>query len=238
MAVASGSPDVIDRGSVSQIVRTGDADKADGCIALCLAAPFPPGRRLTSRVRAPQRARQLWIVALATTVALAGCTIPIHVNRPPNLVDPEVSGLVTSVSPIAGSSSTVTVDGRQFEVDLEGRRVARLYTGLAEGGVVLYGSQPRPWYIGTPPPYDGCYLVHATAAFDDPDAVILVFRELGTGIGIRVPKAPGFNPGTELLRDGPNAGEYLGWDIGPQFCLDAEGRVNQVSGGPPPASSP
>jgi hypothetical protein len=194
-----------------------------------------PGLRWLASVLAG--AGRLPLVALAATFALVGCTIPIMPGRPGTIVDPEVSGVVASISPIVDSSSTVTVDGRQLEIDLEGRKVVRLYSDAHLNGVLLYGTDPRPWYLGTSPPDDGCYLVSGARAFDDPDAVILVYSQLD-GVGIRIPKAPGFDPGTELSHYGPTEGQYISTGL-PGFCLDAQGRMARALGGPPqPTSSP
>lgn len=171
---------------------------------------------------------------LAIAVVLVACD-PFVASRPGTIVDPEVSGLTTSASPIVDGSSTVTVDGTQLQFDLEGRNVARLYGDAALNGVVLYGTQPRPWYVGTSPPDDGCYLVSGARAFDDPDAVILVYSQLD-GVGIRIPKAPGFDPGTQLSHYGPTKGQYISTGL-PGFCLDAHGRMARALGGPPPPIS-
>ncbi len=193
-----------------------------------------------SHAGADRRRRQrgalgcLAAVAFAATIFLTACAA----SRPGTIVDPEVSGVVTSVSPIVGSTSAVTVDGRQIEIDLEGRKVMRLYSDAHLDGVLLYGANPRPWYIGTAPPDDDCYFFGSTAAFDDPDTVIFVFSELG-GVGIRIPKAAGFDPGPALSRQGDTAGQYVSLGGPPPFCLDAQGRVTRALGGPPqPTSSP
>jgi hypothetical protein len=189
-----------------------------------------PGLRWLARVHAG--AGRLPLVALAATFVLVACTIPIRPPRPGTIVDPEASGVVASISPIVDSSSTVTVEGRQVEIDLEGRKVVRLYSGAHLSGVLLYGTNPRPWYVGTSPPDDGCYLVGADQAFDDRDAVILVFTGL-SGVGIRVPKAPDFVPGG-VSDYGPSKGQYITFG-GPTFCLDAQGRMTRSTGAPPPS---
>jgi hypothetical protein len=178
------------------------------------------------------------IIVLGIVAALVGCTIPIRPGRPATIVDPEVSGVVAAATRVPGSQTSYRLDVGSQEITLDTKDTQKLYSGFPEGGVVLYGTYPRSWYIGTSPPHDGCYVVTAGYAFDDPDAVILVFDELGTGIGIRIPKAPGFDPGSALSHYGPSEGQYISLGA-PSFCLDARGRMAwSTSAWPPPTASP
>jgi hypothetical protein len=171
---------------------------------------------------------------LAIATLLVACD-PFVASRPETIVEPEVSGLVTDATLVNGSQTSyrLAVGGQEITIDTQDTE--KLYDGFPEGGVVLYGTDPRPWYVGTPPPHEDCYLVSADRAFDDPDAVILVFSELG-GVGIRVPKAPGFDPGPELSHRGEDAGQYISLQA-PTFCLDAQGRMTRSTGASPPSTT-
>ncbi len=191
-------------------------------------------RRSLRRVASPRAGAGFPVIALAATIFLVGCTIPILPGRPGTIVDPEVSGVVTKAMLVADSQTSYRVEVGGREITLDTANVEKLYDGFPEDGVVLYGTHPRPWYLGTPGDDDGCYLVSADQAFDDPDAVILVFPGL-SGVGIRVPKAPDFVPGG-VSDYGPSKGQYISLGA-PMFCLDAQGRMTRSTGASPPSTT-
>lgn len=65
------------------------------------------------------------------------------------------------------------------------------------------------WFLGAPLGDDGCYEISATEGYDEPSAVVLLFSEW-SGVGLRLPKAAGFDPGNRIVHDPDGRPQYDG----------------------------
>lgn len=121
-----------------------------------------------------------------------------------------------------GAVIVVEVDGETIEFD-HTEAIAFAARAFAPDGVLLYGEDGgRHWYaalaIPETLPVPDCYLIGPAAAFDEPNAIILVFVEW-RDVGLRLPKREGFTVPPGVLVD---SGRYIERST---FCIDPEGRV-------------
>lgn len=150
---------------------------------------------------------------------LAACSL----ERPNRIIEPDVVGVVSSTDYREdGAVILVELDGDSIEFD-HTEAIAFVARGIAPDGVLLYGEdEGRTWYaslgIRETGPLQGCYVLAPAAAFDEPNAVILVFVEW-RNVGLRLPKREGFTvpPGVVV-----ESGRYIERSA---FCVDPEGRV-------------
>ncbi len=97
------------------------------------------------------------------------------------------------------------------------------------GRVILFGTEPDRWYlVGSQTDTPDCYRVRVGWAYSEPGSVVLAFESWG-GVGIRVPKRPGFDDSTMLMGvngAGPSGQrQYANSGGGIPFCIDASGRL-------------
>lgn len=160
------------------------------------------------------------VVATAFAV-LGGCTdMSFGPPYPGRITAPEVIGVVASVkTDNDGTSHVVLTSGEELDV----RRGDRSLYGF--GGLMLVGTTPERWYLGTT--FDeirGCYSFSSSRAFSEPTAVVLAF-ENWSGVGVRLPKAPGFDDSELTFKGSDGRLEYSRLATVP-FCSDAEGRLS------------
>jgi hypothetical protein len=186
-----------------------------------------PRRDMCTPVRSGRTASPAtsMVVLLAFAVFLAGCGIA----RPDRLIEPDVVGLVTSTDrPRPDDPLTVELNDRSIEIDT--RSVLALgASGIGPGVLLLYGEDDgRIWYataiLRETSPVPGCYALSGDAAFDAPDAVVLVSLDW-RDVGLRLPKRDGFAaPPGDISSDD---GRYLTGERGELavFCVDPHGAV-------------
>ena len=161
----------------------------------------------------------------ALLVALAACGGSL--GRPSAAAEPSVAGIVTQVEPQSGGRFSVTVEGggrieivRDDMVEVGG-------SSVEAGDLILYGkTDDSTWWagFGHSTVNSDCLAAYADTAFDEPNAVLLVYEALD-GAGIRLAKARDFRFGDT---GAPSSGRY---DAGPEgsggalLCLNERGEV-------------
>ena len=133
-------------------------------------------------------------------------------------------GVIADVKTVSGQT-IVTVNGNEIRLD-PSTGGERFLSGDLKG-LLLLGDEPERWVLAAPAGESGCFLLSADAAFDEPEAVILVYASW-KGVGIRLRKEAGFDPGTALHTEGSVAGQYQ-TGYGARFCLNGFGRITGVS---------
>ena len=159
----------------------------------------------------------------------------------PGPYTPEVAGIVTSVERVQGNLKQLNLaNGQSFTVnDLDGSALTTVYgNGGDAGDLLLAGTvSGHPWLaavrLGTlvssylP---DGCYALDGWGT-DEGDWI-------QTDVGLRLRKAPNFDPG--LLPETPGMPAPTPWSgmryeaTLQTFCLDLDGRVTRVDWGQGP----
>lgn len=163
-----------------------------------------------------------WVVsALTVGLLLTGCG---GIDFPSRVVEPVQIGVVSDI-----------VDEPGVDIVVFGPHRLRLSTDESHPGVsidslMLYWGGTEPPFVTFPlsggrtgPP---CYSVPGvpSAAFNEPDAIVMVLRE-NLELGIRVPKADGYE--ADLLEYDDETGTFT--LPAPDFCLNEAGEV--VAGG-------
>ena len=154
---------------------------------------------------------------------ISGC-LPIGGGYPDVVVAPDVVGPIEESrddDPSDTGAWFAVVDGQEVRIDSHEDRALQRAT---DGDLLIFGSDPERWYLGADASEDGrCYLVRAWKAYDEPDAVVLVYSEW-VGVGIRLPKAPAFDSDSRTVDDPDRRPQYDGIS-GVTFCADSEGRL-------------
>jgi hypothetical protein len=129
---------------------------------------------------------------LSIGLALMACNL----SRPSQIVSPQVVGLIDSVR-TESNFTILTVNDQEISLDLSTGGDRWLRGGFA--GLLILGDEPERWILTAQAEEPGCYKFDADAAFDEPDAIIVVYSSWKS-VGIRLTKASGFEPGTALHR--------------------------------------
>lgn len=160
-------------------------------------------------------------ITVAAVLFVAGCPGDPY-GYPTSIIAPEVVGQVEAAEPDPADDSAwlVTVNGTAVRVDVADDR--RLQ-GTGVGDLLFFGAQPERWFLGAPLGEDGCYEIVADKGYDEPDAVILVFADW-PGVGLRLPKAPGFEEDNRITDDPAGRPQYAG-SGGELFCADERGQL-------------
>jgi hypothetical protein len=165
----------------------------------------------------------------ALLVGLIACNASL--SRPQAAVEPSVAGVVSNVEPksVDGQVAITLESGPTIQVvDDETLELGQSTVGV--GDVVLYGSSDgTPWWagFGRSATVADCYAAYADTAFDQPDAVVLLYEALN-GVGIRLRKASDFRTPDP---DEVISGEYVSGPEGAggaRLCLNAEGAVTRT----------
>ena len=180
--------------------------------------PSPPGSRVGVR-----------LLCVLLAVVLAGCSLfQRHVPGP---YTPEVVGVIVASELTDANLARYRLEnGQTFTYNhLDGSTTVVYRAGQAVGDLLLAGTGPeRPWIAlvapGTltrsdlPP---GCFALWSRGT-DEGDWI-------QTDVGLRLRKAPGFDPGLLPETPGgpvPTAHPGLRYEgIGQAFCLNSEGLV-------------
>jgi hypothetical protein len=132
---------------------------------------------------------------------------------------PEFVGLVTSsTSDQDLTAHVVLADGTELVI----LRSDRVLGGFGE--LLLGGTNPEPWYLGGhASEKPDCYRISAHRAYSEDGGVVLVFEEW-SGVGLRLPKASGYDDSKLVTAD--SSGRLVYSAIGPvSLCVDEKGRV-------------
>jgi hypothetical protein len=145
-------------------------------------------------------------------------------------VAPEMIGLVESVTTEGdeGGSRIVLADGQELTKDRDDRA---LPGAPGPGDLLWFGAQPERWFLSagfgaTFQKSLGCYVLSADRAFSEPDSVVLAFSRW-PGVGIRLPKAPGFDDSRLVTKNSEGRLEYSAL-ASVAFCSDAQGRLSGI----------
>jgi hypothetical protein len=157
----------------------------------------------------------------AAIAVLAGCTdMSFGPPYPGRITTPEVIGVVASnKSDNDGTAHVVLTSGEELVI----RPGDRSLYGF--GDLMLVGTEPERWYLGATFSADrGCYWFSSSRAFSEPTSVVLAFEDWW-GVGLRLPKAPGFDDSKLVYKGSDGRLEYSRLAT-VQFCSDAEGRLS------------
>lgn len=163
------------------------------------------------------------VVSLLVGMGLVACGV--LGGFPGQVTTPDVVGLVASITTDPDSTAHVVLTSGQTVVV---GRSDRSLGGLAGPGDLLFlGSQPDPWnFAGHKSEKPDCYWISASRAYSEQGTVVLVFEEW-PGVGVRLPKAPGYDDSKHVTADSQGRQVYSA--IGPiELCTDVEGRINGV----------
>jgi hypothetical protein len=174
---------------------------------------------------APSRAWVWRLIALILLVAIATLVAPriISIGYPGEVTTPDVVGLVTSSTTDPDlTAHVVLIAGQSLTVGRSDRTLGGL-GGI--GDLQFVGIHPDRWYLaGRKSEKPDCYWIGASRAYSEPGAVMLAF-EAWPGVGIRLPKAPGYDDSKLVTRVSDSRLLYSA--IGPiSLCSDEEGRIN------------
>jgi len=160
-------------------------------------------------------------LAVLTAAALIGCRLPG--SYPGVVTTPDVTGLVASIKTDPDSTAHVGLTtGQTVVVGPSDRSLG----GLAGPGDLLFrGSQPDPWHFaGHKSEKPACFWISASKAYSEQGTVVLAFEEW-PGVGVRMPKAPGYDDSKLVTADSQGRQVYSA--IGPiSLCSDVEGRIS------------
>lgn len=153
-------------------------------------------------------------------VVVSGCDVRLGPGYPGTVVAPDLIGRVASMK--TDQDLTVHVALASGDEVTLGRSDHGLQGG--PGDLLLFGTRPERWYLSPTLNKDlGCYVISASRAFSEPSSVVLTF-EGWPGVGVRLPKAPGFDDSRMVTTNSDGRQEYSGIS-GVSFCSDEEGRV-------------
>jgi len=158
-------------------------------------------------------------IAVILVVATAAF-VASRIGYPWQVTTPDVIGLVASITTDPDLTAHVLLtDGQTLDIGRSDRSLGGI------GELLFLGSHPDRWYFaGHKSESPGCYWISASRAYSDPGTVVLVFEEL-PGVGVRLPKAPGFDDSKLVTAD--SQGRLLYSAIGPiSLCADEVGQIN------------
>lgn len=180
---------------------------------------------MSSPPRAPARLRSVWwLIAL---LLLVGAPVVFVVSRsigyPGRVTAPDVVELVASVTTDPDlTAHVVLADGQTLTVG----RADRTLGGLGgPADLQFVGSHPDRWYLaGHRSDKPDCYWISASRAYSELGAVVLAFEDW-PGVGIRLPKAPGYDDSKLVVSSSGGRLRYS--SIGPiSLCADEKGQIN------------
>jgi hypothetical protein len=166
-----------------------------------------------SNVSRASRARQLNLLLVAAALTLTACHAPgpLPTDNPTHVYDPEVVGVIASIREIEGGVTVVLDDGRNVRIATGTPSIAGR---ISEGDLLFYGEEDgKAWYGTATPRDEPCFKLEGTAIDEG--------RLIRFSSGIRLPKAPDFDPGVAT------DGEYA-W-VGHFLCIDRSGEVRFFS---------
>ena len=172
---------------------------------------------------APRLGSVFWLIALILLiVGPLVFVVSRSIGYPGRLTTPDVVGLVTSSTTDPDLTAHVVLAGGQT---LTVSRTDRTLGGL--GGpedLQFAGSHPDRWYLaGHKSDQPDCFWISASRAYSEPDAVVLALEDW-PGVGIRLPKAPGYDDSKLVVS--ASGGRLRYSSIGPiSLCADAKGRI-------------
>jgi hypothetical protein len=154
-------------------------------------------------------------------VVVSACDVRLGPGYPGTVVAPELIGRVASMT--TDQDLTVHVELASGDEVTLGRNDRGLQGG--PGDLLLLGSRPERWYLSPTLNKDlGCYVISASRAFSEASSVVLTF-EGWAGVGVRLPKAPGFDDSRIVTTNSDGRQEYSGIS-GVSFCSDDQGRIS------------
>lgn len=146
---------------------------------------------------------------LVLSVLLTGCPGPatLPTGAPDRVYDPELVGVITSIQEVEGGVNVALDDGESVRIATGTPSIAGR---ISKGDLLFYGERDgRAWYATAYPGDETCFVLQESAI--DEDALIRFSS------GLRLPKAPDFDPGIATN------GEYA--RIGHFLCIDRHGEV-------------
>jgi hypothetical protein len=153
------------------------------------------------------------------SLALSGCFL-LADTFPDRVESPEVVGIVASMDSPRSGVRTVTVDGREYDLD---DPAPYGVGGADESDLLLYGTQPDVWYVAARPAGEDCFHILAGTAYDDGDSVVVMFS--GFDFGVRLEKGEGFEQLRQPVATQDARAVYVYGSQGVGFCLDASGAL-------------
>jgi hypothetical protein len=177
--------------------------------------------RTAARRLNPTASRWLRVTFGLTVIVLGGCDVRLGGAYPGTVVAPERIGRVASVETDQDLTVHVVLEnGEALTLDRHDRGLQG-----GPGDLVLFGSRPERWYLSPTFNKDlGCYVISATRAYSEPGSVVLAL-ESWSGVGVRLPKADGFDDSRLVTTNPDGRLEYTGLS-GVSFCSDEKGRVS------------
>lgn len=163
------------------------------------------------------------ILAVAIVLIASGCR---GLDYPGRVVEPAQIGIISDVEDRPGFDVAVFGDHRvEFSVD-------EPHPGLTVGELMVYWGDADPAFFTFPPSardLPGCDFHHQPrAAFNEPNTIVMIVGE-NDELGVRLPKAPGYEVDPTEYYD--ESGAFV--LPPPDFCLNADGQVTlggEVSG--------
>ncbi|MGH2382418.1 MAG: hypothetical protein ACRDG7_14540 [Candidatus Limnocylindria bacterium] len=166
---------------------------------------------------------------LATTlgtslILLSACG---GLSRPDRVVEPDAAGLIVRVDRSDPSREVVELEGGET-IEFDGTDALELAgPGIDSDRVLIFGDTGgRDWYATastseTPAP-GACYILDGDAAFDEPDAVLMVFVEW-RDTAIELSKRDDFSVPPGTIR---SDARYEGGEVpAASVCIDSNGLV-------------
>lgn len=167
---------------------------------------LPTGANLVRAVAGPA-------LVVLVLVAVGACAE----SYPGEVTAPELVGLVTSSTTDQDlTAHIVLADGTELVIP----RSDRVLGGFGE--LLMGGTKPEQWYLGGhASEKPDCYSISAHKAYSEDGAVVLAFEEW-PGVGLRLPKAPGYDDSKLVTAD--SSGRLAYSAIGPvSLCVDEQG---------------
>ena len=176
---------------------------------------------MNSLVAPLDRRQRVRLAGLMVCLVLASCSLPFpaRLPLPAQVVDPSVVGIITENESVPGDDDqVVTVNGQQLRVRDPGLRAVQ-GPGLGVDRLLIYWeTDTGPYFVvAIQSTASNCYNLTSAAAYDTGQDIVFVWSDQ-PGLGVRLPKAPGYEP---RLDDEESRALILSI----KECLNADGVV-------------
>jgi hypothetical protein len=182
-------------------------------------------RSLFGRAWSGWRMPRLGVGAIVVVVILSGCT---GIDFPSQVVEPIQVGVISDVEDVPGFDIAVFGEHRvEFSTD-------EPHPGLSIGSLMLYWGDADPAFVTFAPRTGAhCFGYQPTAAFNEPDAIVMILRDHDE-LDVRLPKAASYE--ADPLEYDAETRQFT--QPAPDFCLNEAGEVTlggevSVRPGPP-----
>jgi hypothetical protein len=154
----------------------------------------------------------LAVVAILLGVLVPGCT---GIDFPTQVVAPVQVGVISDVEDVPGFDVAVFGAHRvEFSTD-------EPHPGLGIGHLMLYWGNADPAFVTFAPRRGAdCFGYQPPAAFNEPDAIVMVLRDQDD-LGVRLPKAAGYE--ADPLEYDDETGQFT--QPAPDFCVNEAAEV-------------